>query len=85
MQQKHLNAIGLFTLIVCASLIGYYLTGQYQEEKEEIRKERRMRYFKDSLAAEESLLNLEMLKDMTAPEEPAEDTTKKIKNIEYKF
>lgn len=57
--------------------IGYYLAGGYREERAEILKERRMRYYSDSLRAEESLLNLKILRHVNEWDEEFRDTAQK--------
>jgi len=75
MQQKHLNIIGLVLFAACVTGIGYYFAGEYREEKAEILKERRMRYYRDSLGAEESRLNLKMLRYVDEWDDEMNDTT----------
>lgn len=64
MQQKHLNIIGLATIIFCFGWFSYYFMKEYGRDKELIEKERKMRFYKDSLQAEESRLNLQMLQEI---------------------
>jgi hypothetical protein len=63
MQQKHLNTIGLITIIFCFGWFSYYFMKEHGYEKELIQKERRMQFLRDSLQAEESRLNIEIMQD----------------------
>ena len=72
--QRILNIIGVAMLVSCFLGLGYYFAGEYREEKAEILKERRMRYYRDSLGAEESRLNLKMLRYVNEWDNELRDT-----------
>lgn len=63
MSQKHLNTIGITLLFVSLLSLGYYLAGDFQKEKEIIRKQREMQYYRDSLEVEELKLSIEFMKE----------------------